>query len=688
MLYSPLRVAGLLTVCGLFVGGAHAEVERTKAQPLDPVLPREIFRVPDLADGLRRFHGLLGRSNAEAANAVLEQLITRFPDFGPLRDAQAELSEGKTDAGALQARLPLATPVRTDCPTAAEPPVPATPAWDNIEPALVTENTALVATRNTTWSPAVQRLLSAFVFPPILSRKPISSRGGEPARGALPAPELRQLQDWFVRGRAAGLAGTIYDNRDRGHSSLSPTAWPQLAFTEYSEAARDAGLDRGLNSDILLSAVTFGNSSTAVTGGPLWRSQARLALTTPEGPQRLFQLYAHDHLYVFPEHRDHDPAEAGGRGDLFPANTPYYLVSQGSSGSDRPFLVAVGAILAAMKRDVREFLDRHDLVAPTVQMVFRRGLAGVDGPEDYMGPRAHASAFRAQDIDLARMIRIAQALEIGTLPPMPCIRVQSQTHPIPRVGYFADGFSEILFDTPSAIARVWRGSDPERRYLVSASETEDPNGRELAFHWRLLRGDPERVRIRRLDEAGTEVEITVGWHNGHIEVPGRPELSSNRVDIAVFADNGATLSAPAFLSVLFPGDQLREYETLSDGTRRVLTIDYADPGQQKRYVDPALFPRREWRDSYDYDAASRLIGWTREQKGKPAESFTRHGLRVLSRDALGRPEKAEEMAYPIERNEQGLIDVMPAPTGRTYGYVYASEDDRLGAPTLEETAAE
>ena len=33
---------------------------------------------------------------------------------------------------------------------------------------------------------------------------------------------------------------------------------------------------------------------------------------------------------------------------------------------------------------------------------------------------------------------------------------------------------------------------------VSAAETRDPNGRPLAFHWRLLQGDPDRVAIEPL----------------------------------------------------------------------------------------------------------------------------------------------------------------------------------------------
>ncbi len=36
-----------------------------------------------------------------------------------------------------------------------------------------------------------------------------------------------------------------------------------------------------------------------------------------------------------------------GYGDLYPTNTPYLIISQGSSGSDQPFMRAIPFTLAA-----------------------------------------------------------------------------------------------------------------------------------------------------------------------------------------------------------------------------------------------------------------------------------------------------------------------------------------------------
>ena len=119
-------------------------------------------------------------------------------------------------------------------------------------------------------------------------------------RGVDPISELLNL--WYERGEAAGNQGDLYDNRDDGHSRLPKKQFPQVSHVEYSAKAREAGVNFGVNSQLLFNAITFGNSSTALTSSNIWRSQARLVLTTPELVARAYQHYVNDHLYVFPEH--------------------------------------------------------------------------------------------------------------------------------------------------------------------------------------------------------------------------------------------------------------------------------------------------------------------------------------------------------------------------------------------------
>jgi hypothetical protein len=469
-----------------------------------------VFDLPALSSAEISVVGRAARGDADAAAGELAALIERFPRAAQLHLVRAALAliRGETDAavaalleadelGAVGLRAMLRRPEWSALAgdarlagledRAAPEPAP-------VAPALVEQGRAPVGPANTGWDPSLMRLIAHFRFPPVLGTHAFAEK-------LAPEDPLAALQQLVARGRAAGNVGDLYDNRDRGHSTLDPGNRVQLARVAYGPEAQAAGIDYGLNTQILFDAPTFGNSSTALTG-PLWRSQPRFALTTPGGAMRLWQLYANNHIYVFPEHQDHDPPAEGGHGDLIPANTPYMLISQGSSGSDKPFLRAVQAIFAAFTPEVKARLVEERLVAPTVQQVFRRGLAGV-GEDGYLGPRAHPSVFRAEDIDLAAMIRLAQKMQADQIPPVVTLRMLTETPPNPSI--FADGTNEILFDTPSAIARVWRAADAERQFEMLAEAT-DPNGRPLEFRWIVLRGDADRIRIEPLDRTGARAD--------------------------------------------------------------------------------------------------------------------------------------------------------------------------------------
>ena len=439
------------------------------------------------------------------------------------------------------------------------------------------------------------RLLARFSFPP--SSAPVLGPGKEGAGHRL-------LWRLAFEGRAAGNHGDLYDNRDRDHSRLPPEAHPQLAHTRYDKAAQEAGLHYGVALKMLFEAPVIGNSSTALVGGALWRSQPRAALTRAGGPARLWRNHASGALRVYPEHRDHDPAH----GDLLPANTPYYLISQGSSRSDLPHLEALAMILAAFRPDTKAALKKAGLIAPTLQMIYRRGRDGVRGRAGYISGAAHPTVFGAGRINLVAMVGIANALAPDAIPPLVRLTVESETAAEEGVDFFGAGLSEMLFDTPAAIARVWRAPVHRREMVLSAAATRDPNGREMRFTWALLHGDPKRTRITPLDAAGRRARLEIDWQAPR-PVAGRMDMISPRIDIGVFAENGAAISAPAFVSILLPAHERRRYENGPDGRMRVAEIDRARP--EGTYADPLIFPDTPWRDVYAYDARGRPAGWTR-----------------------------------------------------------------------------
>ncbi|SIO48408.1 hypothetical protein SAMN05444722_2533 [Rhodovulum sp. ES.010] len=406
-----------------------------------------------------------------------------------------------------------------------------------------------------------------------------------------------------------GFEGIVYDNRDRGHSRLRPELFPRLTHLVYGADLSAENMDYGLAGRIILPAVVFGNSSTARTGGPVARSQTRLAMTNPRAREITTRLYFHNHIFVYPEHRDHDAA------DRFPANWAYNLTSQGSSGSDRRFLSAIALTLAAFPAETFAKLREERLVTPTVQMILRRNLAGVSSRGDYLSGGAHPVVFAAGQLRTGRMVALAADMRPGDIPPVVRLEVVEESF-TPAAGLA--GRNERFFDTTSAIARIWRGFRGRNAMVVSAADTTDPNGRALRFEWRLLQGDPARVRIEPLDEEGRRARITVDWHDPVSEPTpggeGHETRLRSRVDIGVFAHNGVHDSAPGFVSISFPAHQARVYAPGPDGAPRLVSIDY-DARARGQYYDPVLHWSAPWKDTARYDAAGTLAGWDRQRPG-------------------------------------------------------------------------
>lgn len=53
----------------------------------------------------------------------------------------------------------------------------------------------------------------------------------------------------------------------------------------------------------------------------------------------VYNEFLNNQMYCYPEHNDFDPEH----GDVYPANAPFWVISQGSSGSDQPFMEAIAA---------------------------------------------------------------------------------------------------------------------------------------------------------------------------------------------------------------------------------------------------------------------------------------------------------------------------------------------------------
>jgi hypothetical protein len=489
-------------------------------------------------------------------------------------------------------------------------------------------------------------------------------------------PAAETLRAWMLDESASGNFGDLYMNRDDGHSPLVVTNFPGLTSVVYCEEARQKRLHLSLP-NTLFDQPVIGNSSMSMVNGPLWRSLPRAIVTDPYQAVFAFRFYLSNQSWFYPEHKDYDPE----KGDLFPVNSPYYVISQGSSFSDQPFIRAFAATLAAFQPLTKRMLVTRKEVAPTLQMIFRATQKTVKKPEDYLTGAAHPVVFDVANLDVEAMVKLAHALKPEDAPPLVALRTLKDAQPVAGVDYF-DTRPEGLFDTPFCIARVVRGLARQRSMTVEAKATSASQD-DVKYVWSVLQGDPKKITIKPLNEAASQVEISVDYHGTYrpAGTDGTPlSLMSSRVDIGCFVKKGAYYSAPSFVSLYYLPNEERVYR--DDG--QILSVDYTNASH--RYADPVLTLQKGWKDLYEYDEQGRLTGWYRTRSTGQPERFTSRGHKVVSTDKQNRPVKACAVEYMPRQTPGG--DALP-PTltcvekPEFITYTYTGDADRVGTAGKE-----
>jgi len=366
------------------------------------------------------------------------------------------------------------------------------------------------------------------------------------------------LRKWYAEGTAAGNTGDWYDNRDRTHSMLGMGAYPQLDIVLYTEEQLRVRFDWAAQR-VILNHPTFGNSSTSApptAGG----SNIRSYYTNPRGLAFLYEQYRRNNIYMYPEHRDHDPGHNGpdGYGDLYPTNTPFLIASQGSSGSDQPFMRVVPYTMAALRPEVKRKLIEAGLLMPTIQMLLRSTNKHLKSPDEYLTGKAHPTVFEGSWVNDLAMVTAAHDILPDNIPPLVGLKVIEEDKPVAGRDWFDPARNEVLADTPSVIARIVRSTQAARRMVVSAKDSADVNKRPLTYKWVVLRGDAARITIKPLDAAGSTVELVVPHHDRFLNASPTP-IETDRVDIGVFVHNGVYWSAPGFITFHHLDDEARTY---------------------------------------------------------------------------------------------------------------------------------
>ena len=472
----------------------------------------------------------------------------------------------------------------------------------------------------------------------------------------------RMVNTWFSEGLAGGLGGVFYENRDGGHSPFPVADWPQLqSFTADAEVKN--GTNKG-PAQFIRPFVTIGNASMAAPpdkGGCL----PRLYYHDSNGLKFLTNQYLNNNIFFYPVHHDNDPGWNGvrGWGDLLPCNTPCLVISQGSSGTDQPFLRAFISALAALPPDTQRALVRNHTLMPALQSLFRRSNKMVRADEDYFTGRAHPPVFRGDQIDEPRFVELAHQLTPLAIPPVAFLEVVDEAPVlVPGRDFFElpQVTSERLADTPFTIARIFRGTSFRRTITVSAKRSAMFSSLPLQFRWAVLQGDLSRIRIEPSKD-GTEAKITVAWHP---ELRSSAGVPSHRVDIGVFASNGLTWSAPAFVSFYMIPSEDRFYS--ADGRLDEICHEAGNPDPGAPAADDLrwLWLGRSFSTKDDSPGVrmlrERLEGGIVETLKKAADDLSKaqEEWRELNKDATKKTEAGsalQKLRSEIKRRVEGKV---------------------------------
>jgi len=327
----------------------------------------------------------------------------------------------------------------------------------------------------------------------------------------------------LAQASSDGNVGDLYMNRDAGHSRLVVTNYPGLTSIALDSEGRERHQDTDFP-NIRFPYPVFGNCSRAWTQGAFWRSISR-ALMTTEGRRMntMMHFYLQNQIWVFPANVDCPPA--GKMGDVFASVSPYWFTSAGISWSDQPILRAALEASRSFNPSVKKEIVRRGLLAPTIQALVRRSLAGVKDDATYLSPAAHPTAINGGAIDVARLKAQAAAMTVESIPPLAVISVKMDTPKDKPL------WPEPTYGTGFAWAFVLRSADTNRTFTVSAKGSQE-------YEFAIVHDEKGAAKLKRL--APDQAEITLD----------KSLMSTtNRVDLAVFGRNkGTAWGAPSYVS--------------------------------------------------------------------------------------------------------------------------------------------
>ena len=367
--------------------------------------------------------------------------------------------------------------------------------------------------------------------------------------------------------------------------------------------------------------------------------------------------------------------------DRFIGHFPICIAHAGGADESDKFVRLCRDIISAMSPELRKY------AAVWTLDIIRHAQKCVKSEDDYMGGKAWRPVLAFSDLDAEKAVSRARNLiaDMGSLPLPPPI-VESKfcmENEIPCTDLWDAPYDRPhIFETRVNSSFIARGAQKTQRYEVKVEDVGNSSGE---FVWKVLQGDENKVRFVSLAEDKSRMRIEVDWHNVFdVELPDGRKVKSSRVDIGCFSVRKGQASLPAIISVYFSPNETREY---GEGGKLV-SIDYAK--RQLEGFCPTLCPRGDWKDVFHWDGDGRLTGWTRycaERNGRvTTNEFTREGLMIDTRDALGRPKDVHRSMVSTWKQKLDLPDFTNETGHAKIGY-FASQYDRKEDEPLETTLA-
>ena len=385
--------------------------------------------------------------------------------------------------------------------------------------------------------------------------------------------------------------------------------------------------------------------------------------------------------------------------DRFIGHSPFCIAHAGGADESDKFVRLCRDIIKALPS-----ADRKNASLLTLGII-RRAQKGVKTETDYMSGFAWRPVMRFADIDVERAISLAKAKDVSTnMPPLildatfdekfqtPCTDLWDAPYDHPRQ---SDGKLNFCF--------IARSAEAVQRYEVEVKDLCEAPGE---FVWKVLQGDEKKVQLVPLKDDKSNMRIEVGWHNVFdVKLPNGKKVKSSRVDIGCFSVRSGVASLPAIVSIYFSPNETREY----GANGKLVSIDYSK--RQLEGFCPKFCPRGDWKDVFHWNKDGKLTGWTRfctEMNGQvTTNEFTREGLMIDTRDALGRPKDVHHSLLstwkqgfdlPDFTNEVGqsklgyqgsqydLEEGNPLKTTLAWKYEYKDAADRFGKPSPKDPA--